>query len=144
MGIRSAWKDDLSTSTAEFVYGEQLRLLGDFFNTSPDFVPDYSDFVMLLRLHIKQLQPSKVVRHGDKKIFVFKDLSTCSHVFVRQDFVRKALQQPFAGPYKVVDRHEKYFTIEISNKTISVSIDRLKPAYILSDTINSETESSNF
>ena len=36
LGIRSAWKEDLKASSAELVYGSQLRLAGGYFAPSPD------------------------------------------------------------------------------------------------------------
>ncbi|GFR14488.1 retrovirus-related Pol polyprotein from transposon 412 [Trichonephila clavata] len=68
--------------------------------------------------------------HGQQTIFVSKDLATCNHVFLRTDSLRKGLQPPYEGPYKVVDRTEKVFRIVRHGKEVSVSIDRLKPAYI--------------
>lgn len=60
---------------------------------------------------------------------MFKELSTCSHVFVRTDAVRTSLQQPYEGPYQVVRRNDKYFTIVIRGKENTVSINRLKPCF---------------
>ncbi|CAK1597613.1 unnamed protein product [Parnassius mnemosyne] len=133
LGIRSAWKDDLSASTAELVYGEPLKLPGDLFEPTADRLTDYTDFLDRLRLHMKRLQPTPVTGHGTRKIFVFKDLATVSHVFLRQDFVRRSLQPPYAGPYKVIERGKKNFKIDVAGRIVNVSIDRLKPAYILTD-----------
>ncbi|GFS55726.1 hypothetical protein TNIN_157291 [Trichonephila inaurata madagascariensis] len=44
--------------------------------------------------------------------------------------LRKGLQPPYEGPYKVVDRTKKVFRTLRHGKEGSVSIDRLKPAYI--------------
>ncbi|GBN77053.1 Retrovirus-related Pol polyprotein from transposon 412 [Araneus ventricosus] len=60
-----------------------------------------------------------------------KDLHTCTHVFIRIDRVRKSLEPPYDGPFPVVKRHDKYFTVTIKGKDITISIDRLKPAYLL-------------
>lgn len=143
LGIRTAWKEDLSSSSAELVYGETLRLPGDFFESSPqDSIPDYTDFVCRLRSRMNALKSSPVLRHGvNAKIFVFKDLNTTSHVFIRQDGVRKSLQPPYSGPYRVIERQDKYFKLDVKGKVISVSIDRLKPAHLLSDdNIHPDTE----
>ncbi|GFS71804.1 retrovirus-related Pol polyprotein from transposon 412 [Trichonephila clavipes] len=59
--------------------------------------------------------------------FVSRDLSTCNHVFLRTDSLRKGLHPPYD---KVVDRTEKVFRILRHGKEVSVSIDRLKLAYI--------------
>ena len=56
-GIRSAWKEDLKASTADLVYGFPLRLLGVFFDPSPDEYTDVTDFVSRLRAHIGKLRP---------------------------------------------------------------------------------------
>ncbi len=57
-------------------------------------------------------------------------LHSTSHVFVRHDAVRKPLQQPYDGPYLVLDRSAKFFTLDIKGRKDTVSIDRLKPAHL--------------
>ena len=44
--------------------------------------------------------------------------------------VRKPLQPPYDGPFKVLKRKPKYYDIDHNGNEDSVSIDRLKPAYI--------------
>ena len=57
--------------------------------------------------------------HGNKK---------CDKVWLRLDKVRKPLETPYTGPFKVIERNPKYFVIEVSdNVHNTVSIDRLKP-----------------
>ena len=56
-------------------------------------------------------------------------------MFVRVDSVKKPLQPPYEGPYRVIDRNSKFFIIEKKNgKQDSVSTDRLKVAHIVSET----------
>jgi hypothetical protein len=38
--------------------------------------------VQQLKAAFEDLRPSSVERHGDKKVFNFKDLATASHVFI--------------------------------------------------------------
>ncbi|XP_047997271.1 uncharacterized protein LOC125234893 [Leguminivora glycinivorella] len=137
LGIRTAWKDDMAASTAELVYGEPLRLPGDFFHSSASNPEDlsYTDFVHRLRTHMQDIQPSPVIRHGASKVFVHKDLATATHVFLRHDAVRKPLQPPYTGPYRVISRGDKVFKIDIRGKPVSVSIDRVKPAHMLEEDI---------
>ena len=40
------------------------------------------------------------------------------------------LQRPYDGPFPVLDRHDKYFRIALPGHNDTVSIDRLKPAYL--------------
>ncbi|GFS91015.1 retrovirus-related Pol polyprotein from transposon 297 [Trichonephila clavipes] len=86
------------------------------------------------------LKPTKSSPPKNQKIFVHKDLKSCTHVFVRVDRVRKALEPPYDGPFPVKERYEKYFTLAIKNKPVNISVDRLKPAYLLmTDSIPDKT-----
>ncbi|XP_035204817.1 uncharacterized protein LOC118179760 [Stegodyphus dumicola] len=76
-------------------------------------------------------------RHIQSPIYVHPALQTCSHVFLRIDSVKPPLTPPYTGPHTVVKRMDKNFIIEVNNKKITVTIDRLKPAYMLSECINS-------
>ncbi|CAH4028160.1 unnamed protein product [Pieris brassicae] len=133
LGIRSGWKEDISSSSAELLYGEGLRLPGDLFISSGTEITDHSDFLSRLRQHISQLKPTPVMRHGKAKTFVHKDLKQATSVFLRQDAVRKSLKPPYSGPYKVLDRTDKTMRIGMDGKTTTVSIDRVKPAHILTE-----------
>ena len=130
LGIRCAHKEDLNATSAELVYGQSLRLPGEFFASTPNDIIDASDFASQLRSTMRSLRPMPVQRHGERHTFVFKDLSTCSHVFRRHDAVRKPLQSPYDGPFQVIRRSDKGFELSIRGRNVTVSIDRLKPAYI--------------
>ncbi|GBP70477.1 hypothetical protein EVAR_56144_1 [Eumeta japonica] len=56
-----------------------------------------------------------------------------THVFLREDRRRGALQPAYSGPHKVIQRNDKVFKIAVKGKEVTVSLDRLKPAYILAD-----------
>ncbi|GFY47297.1 retrovirus-related Pol polyprotein from transposon 412 [Trichonephila inaurata madagascariensis] len=129
MGFRATWKEDLQTTTVEMIYGAHIRLPGEFLCPSKSSA-DPITFVERLGSQCRVSHPPTSRYHGQHTIFVSKDLSTCSHVFLRTDSLRKGLQPPYEGPYKVVDRTEKVFRILRHGKEVSVSIDRLKPAYI--------------
>ena len=55
------------------------------------------------------------------------------HVFVRHDAVRKPLQSQYDGPYLVLERTDEFFKLNINGHKDTVSIDRLKPAYLDTD-----------
>ncbi|KAF2348457.1 hypothetical protein FHG87_020787, partial [Trinorchestia longiramus] len=61
--------------------------------------------------------------------FVSEDLATCTHVFLRRDCVRPPLVPPYDGPFLVLKRSRKFYKIQQQHDTVTVSIDRLKPAY---------------
>lgn len=132
LGIRSAFKDDLQTSSAELLYGEPLRLPGEFFDPKTPGTSDITDFTARLRTFAQKVQPAPASRHNKDKIFIFKDLGIAEHVFLREDATRPPLQPVYSGPHKVIERGEKTFKLLVKGKTVTVSIDRLKPAYILS------------
>lgn len=143
LGIRSAFKEDLQATSAELVYGEPLRLPGEYFQpTSPDST-DISDFTTRLRNFAAKLRPIATSRHSKDKIFIYKDLLTSSHVFLRDDSVRASLQPPYSGPYPVMERGDKSFKILVKGKSVTVSVDRLKPAYILVDPPDHSSPSVN-
>ncbi|XP_063635186.1 uncharacterized protein LOC134805926 [Cydia splendana] len=50
-----------------------------------------------------------------------------------QTKARRPLQAAYLGPYKVVGRGTKTFTILVQGKEVTVTIDRLKPAYMARD-----------
>ncbi|XP_068627447.1 uncharacterized protein [Battus philenor] len=89
LGIRTAWKEDIKASAAELVYGETLRLPGEFFVPNKAS-PDVTDFVSRLRLHMARLSPEPASRHGKKTFYVPKDLATAEFVFLRQDTAKRS------------------------------------------------------
>ena len=65
-----------------------------------------------------------------RKTYVNTDLSICPFVFVRHDGVKRSLQAPYEGPFHVLNRHHKHYTLDISGWQKVVALDRLKPAYV--------------
>lgn len=130
LGIRTAVKADIGCSAAELVFGTTVTLPGQF--VAPSMSPtdwDPSDYVQRLRRHMTHVQPTPP-RPQHKTTHIPPALSTCTHVFVRVDAVKKPLQPPYNGPYRVIKRTAKFFFLEINGKQDSVSIDRLKAAFL--------------
>ncbi|XP_075723266.1 uncharacterized protein LOC142765699 [Rhipicephalus microplus] len=134
LSLRATFKPDIQATPAELVYGEPLRLPGELLSapTSDVTSSDPADFFARLRRTMGALRPSPAARHTKLTPFMFKDLATCSHAFLHDNTVRAPFQPPYSGPYKVICRDDKTFTLQISEKNVRVSIDRLKPSYILS------------
>ena len=131
LGLRTVLKEDLRCSTAELLYGEQLKLPGEFFVKSENEMPQH-ELLIKLRAIIEKLRPTPASHHSNHlKTFVHPDMATASHCFVRTDAVRKSLQPPYTGPFPIVERGPKFFKIEIKGQHKNVSVDRLKPAFIL-------------
>lgn len=136
LGLRAALRSDTDVSAAQLTYGCSVRLPGDFLSAVPtndDVIMD-SAFVDQLRDTIRRLKPTPSQPHSNTRpIFVHRDLMTCEQVFVRVDAVRKPLQAPYDGPYRVLKRDDKVFTLQLPNRQTNVSIDRLKPAYTITE-----------
>ncbi|KFM75845.1 hypothetical protein X975_12526, partial [Stegodyphus mimosarum] len=81
------------------------------------------------------IKPVKMQSAPQQKVFVHKDLDSCIQVFIRVDRIKKPLEPAYEGPFPVLDRQEKYFSLSIKGKPVKISVDRLKPAY----TLNTET-----
>ena len=114
LSIRTAVKSDLQTSVAELLYGTSLRLPGEFFeNTVTDGATDPTSFVARLRDIMRELKPPPVRAHPHRNVHINKDLSSSTHVFVRNDRVRKPLQTPYYGPlkYSIEQRNTSHWTM---------------------------------
>lgn len=134
LGLRSALREDLGCSVADLVYGQPLRLPGEFFECATTGTHQ-SDFVKQLQHVVGQLKPQIVKHHAKPLVFVQDEVSKCSHVFVRIDSVKRPLQRPYDGPYEVLERHDKFLDLLISGKCQRISIDRLKPAFLCDDSV---------
>jgi hypothetical protein len=49
------------------------------------------------------------------------------------------LEPPYSGPYQVLSRQEKTFKILMRGRSVTVSPDRVKPAYTLNETDHGPT-----
>jgi len=117
LDIRAAWREDLGTITAELVYGETLRLPGQFLSDQPIATEDdTSHLISTLRNLFNHLRPIQETNHDAKQPFVFKDLATASHVFVRHDGPKTILQSPYDGPFPVLKRTAKTVQIQAKGK----------------------------
>jgi cleavage and polyadenylation specificity factor subunit 1 len=132
LGIRTAYKADLQASVAELVYGEPLRIPGELLTPTADPV-DPAHLITQLRQHMARLRPVPAARHASPATFVHKDLRDCTHVFLRQDALRRALEPPYTGPYQILSRREKTLQLLVRGKPTTVSADRVKPAYVLEE-----------
>ncbi|UYV70202.1 hypothetical protein LAZ67_7002164, partial [Cordylochernes scorpioides] len=139
LGLRAAINKDTNHSLSQMVYGKTIRLPGEFFDDSKHHL-HAEEFVQQLQRQMELLKPLNEKHHSKTKVFVHKDLKTCSHVFIRTDRVKKPLEPPYEGPFPVLERTDKYFTLKVKGKNVTTSIDRLRPAYLLADSDNITAE----
>jgi hypothetical protein len=130
LGIRTALKEDLQCTAAELVYGVPLRLPGDFFSPSPLPVSPDENYITRLKQYmgtLRAIPPRLTTNHNS---FIDSSLNSATHVFVRRDSVRKPLQKPYDGPFRVISRSDKHFDIDLNGRKDTVSIDCLKAAHL--------------
>ena len=131
LGLRTAPKEDLGSSSSELVYGSPLAVPGDFF---PDSQPQStSQELQRQRDRVGSLKPIPTSTHcseHSRQPNVPGALKDAKFVFVRRDARKTPLQNPYDGPFEVIERAPKHFVLQLGNEQDSVSIDRLKPAYI--------------
>ncbi|XP_066974310.1 uncharacterized protein [Macrobrachium rosenbergii] len=87
-----------------------------------------------LRKRGGKFTPCKRIVHGKSTIFTPPELSSATHVFVRIDAVHPPLTRPYKGPFRVLERNSKAFLLALPGKDDWVSIDRLKPAFLMEST----------
>ncbi|BHF62623.1 hypothetical protein SprV_0200560800 [Sparganum proliferum] len=130
LSLRSTLKADISCTSADLVYGTSLRLPGEL--VSPSNMLTFFEpcsYVEQLRSVMRNLRATPP-RASPANSFIPPDLDTCNFVCVRHDAVRRPFQPPYDGPYRVLRRSDKDVVIDRNGKTDTVSIDRVKPAYI--------------
>ena len=123
--LHTSINTNTKVSPAEALYGQELRLPGDVFTPNPSKTPaEISGRVLQATESL-----NNVTHHDTKRVFHLPPaLPKCSHVFVRDDRVKKPFTAPYYGPFKVLDRNDKhYYTLAMRSKPTPISIDRLKP-----------------
>ena len=122
---------DCGASSAEYIYGTTLRIPGELV-LPDDFSPDTQVFLKEFRQHMRAVKSVPVEHRHKRNIFVHKDLSNYSHVFLRANPSRKSLEPPYTGPHRVVNRlSDRVIEIEVNKVVKSVSLENVKPAHIV-------------
>jgi len=113
LGLRTAPKEDLQCSTAEMVYGQPLRVPGDFLpNTSVPW--SASAQRVCLQDAAETFAPIPTAQHGTRVSRVPADLRSAEHVFIRHDAHRGPLRPPYDGPFSVLEHGDKHLVASTS------------------------------
>ena len=131
LGLRASVRADSACAPSDLVYGAPLRFPGDMVDPSSP-PPSASSFSHHLHTVMRQAAPMPVAHHGvqHRPFRIDPGLAAASHVLLRVDAVRRPLVPPYEGPFLVVSRSPKTFVLRKNGKDITVSIDRLKPAFL--------------
>ena len=125
LGLRSSLREDAATSPAKLLYGVPLRLPGQLLPGLAESLKPSSQFVR----NLQEKTPMPTVFHSQRQSYLPASLASCSHVFVRIDAVKPPLTRPYEGPYRVLARSLKTYTLDRLGKAWVPSVDRLKPAF---------------
>lgn len=113
----------------------KLYAFQEFFDR-PSANVDREDFLNDLQRAFAKLRSPPTIHHSKPSVFVHNNLAACTHVFIRIDAVKRSLQRPYEGPYKVIDRDTKHIDVLVAGKKQRISIDRVKPAFICNESIS--------
>ena len=131
LGVRSAVKERLGRSAAEMIYGTTLRLPGEFTKQyTVDANTDLENYSDKLRMAMSRLRLCPPRDTQQPNIFQFKEITTCTHVFLRRIAIASPLTAPYDGPYKVIARSGRVMKILVKGKVETVSLGRVKPAHL--------------
>ncbi|CAH8596414.1 unnamed protein product [Dicrocoelium dendriticum] len=97
LGIKSTSKADLHATPSSLIFGCTQRLPGELVSLKAPTTFDYGDYAAPLSHHVRRLQPVQPRAHS-LRTNVDERLTTCTHVFLRTDYVRRPLQPPHSGP----------------------------------------------
>ena len=71
----------------------------------------------MTRLNVDKLSRGKF--KTPKKSFIPKELANCEEIWLRVDRIRRSMEAPYTGPYKVLHRTDKNITIQLNNGSIN-------------------------
>jgi hypothetical protein len=125
LGLRAAPKEDLGVSSAELLYGSPLVLPGELLTaeeTAPRAVLDS------LRRAATPALPTRPLTYSEAASRPLLQLQAADFVFVRKgEFNVPPLSPLYTGPFRVLARGPKFFTLDFGGRSENVSVDRLKP-----------------
>ena len=81
---------------------------------------------------MRSIKAVPVEHHYKKRAFLYEDLNTCSHVFLRVGTGKKSFERPYTGPHRIIKRTSDWvFEIDVNGSPRHASVENVKPAYFL-------------
>lgn len=109
----------------------------------PPVVTDDSSLHQLSDRFHNLFYPYRLPRTRQTPSQLPKNLQDCSHAWLRLDRVRKPLEAPYQGPFRVLHRSSLTFTLDIRGTPTNVAIDRVKPARLPSPRCEMPTDTTD-
>ncbi|KAA8587872.1 hypothetical protein FQN60_016734 [Etheostoma spectabile] len=111
LGIRTAPKEDLQSSSVELVYGQPLQVPGDFV---PSATVPWSGTLQRSTLldNARLFVPVPTSCPGLPQSHILAGLQTADYVFIRQEAHKGTLCPPYKGPFRVLESGDKYLVVD--------------------------------
>ena len=84
----------------------------------------------------KKSRPTAPAKRINKHTFICQELKDAKYVFIRRGPQAGSWQSLYEGPYQVIERENKKFVVQVRGRKETVTIDQLKPAYVITDDAN--------
>ena len=147
VALRNSPKQDLDYATpCEITFGETLRLPGEFFEEHAHSSSDLPDQAFVHNLHrfVQSLryQPPRTANrpsHLERELFG----PETTHCYVRINSYKPLLHPSYRGPYRILEKHPKYFVVDFLSHRDKVSIDRIKCAHLSFSSLNEACTSND-
>ena len=140
LGLRSTSKADIDVSSAKLRLGTTLRLPGQFFEEA--VAQTRFDNCTKLSAFMTTLRAPPTHHYDTPRSCVEKALQTCIHVFMKHDGAKSNFDRSYCGLFKVLSKHDKYFTLDLGTRVVNVSIHRVKAAHLFEHDINDAASST--
>ena len=131
--MRTTPREDSDCSPSQTTFGHPLRLPIDLVIPTQAMDIDVSQYTRSLLKHMANVVPHET-RSQDRKSWLDPKLQSCKQVFVRNPN-KKGLRPNYEGPFPVLEKHEKFFRIQLGNRVDNVTIDRIKAASLEADIV---------
>jgi transposase InsO family protein len=119
LGLRAAPREDCGVSTAELVYGSPLTLPAAVFSSEAPAI--------ILSQQMSSFLPAVAPLPLPEPRQLPDELRAADFVYVRAPPNAPALSPAYRGPYRVLTRGDKFFTLQVGGRRDVVTVDRLKP-----------------
>ena len=131
LGLRVDVKEDLGFSTSEITIGKPLGVPSQLLSPEHDNAHSQSTYRQQLTQYLNSLRPTEPRHPSSRKTHMERVLEGCTHVFMQNTPNKPPLAPTYNGPFRVLRKHTKYFTVDLVSRIDNVSIDRIKAAHLM-------------
>jgi hypothetical protein len=124
LSLRATPKEDSAVSSAELVYGRRLVLPGQLTASSPLQPPRVPAKPIPSSIPTRRLPTQPASANSGR---LLEQLWKADFVYVRRGHAAPPLTPFYSGPFPVLSRSPKSFTLDFGDRTDVLSVDRLKP-----------------